>query len=325
MSENTAPATSSSFRPVVPYLAWEVVLLLIVAALAAIAAATTHFFGGGGPWYQIVAIGFAAAGFGLSLRTGTPNLSVAAVSIAAGVGYAKLTGQEDFSAVAAGSLLVLVAAVAGLVLGAVTGLTGLPGWAVSLAGLALATALALAGTTDVGVIAVPPGAAMSSSGAALWAVLFLVVSIGGGVLWLVPAIRRGLTTVERDSDGVRTKPLSRRLTAALVGFAGSTALAALGGVLTAAYLRAGTPNGIDLAIPVAAVLLGGASAVGGRSGLAGTALGVLAMATVNQMLAYHGAKFWERELVAGLVIVVGLLIGWVLDLFATRLEKPSYP
>src|SRR4029079_1894687 len=129
----------------------------------------------------------------LSLRTGTPNLAVPTIAGAAGAGYAKLA-VNGWPAIVALLLALLAAVVFGLVLGLVTGVTGLPGWAVSLAGLAVAQAVTFELTN--GTTLLVPGSAVLSSGTGLvWALLFLLVSVGGGALWLVPAVQTMLVAV----------------------------------------------------------------------------------------------------------------------------------
>jgi ribose/xylose/arabinose/galactoside ABC-type transport system permease subunit len=262
----------------------------------------------------------------LSLRTGTPNLAVPAVAAATGAGYAKLA-VNGWPAIAAALLGLLAAVAFGLVLGLVTGVTGLPAWAVSLAGLATAQAVAIELTNGASLIL--PSRAGLPAVAPVWALLFLLVSVGGGALWLVPAVRRLLTAT--GPAGQRRRQLGGRLPGALVGFVGSCLLAAAGGIIATGYLRAATAvSVVDLPVVFAAVLLGGASLFGGRAGVAGTFLGVLALVAIDRVLIVENATFWVRELVFGIVILVGLFVSWLLDLLGGGLRAAdstdlSYP
>jgi ribose/xylose/arabinose/galactoside ABC-type transport system permease subunit len=314
-------------RAVMPYLVWEAILVPVVVVLFFLASLRGSIFHGPGLWYSIAEIGFLASGLALSLRTGTPNLAVPTIAGAAGAGYAKLA-VNGWPAIVALLLALLAAVVFGLVLGLVTGVTGLPGWAVSLAGLAVAQAVTFELTN--GTTLLVPGSAVLSSGTGLvWALLFLLVSVGGGALWLVPAVQTMLVAV--GPDGQRERRLGGRLPGALAGFVGSCLLAAVGGIIAVGYLRAASPASVmNLSLVFAAVLIGGASLFGTRAGVAGTFLGVLALAATERALVMQDASFWVRELVYGLAILFGLFVGWVLDLLSSGQRAPdqallSYP
>jgi ribose/xylose/arabinose/galactoside ABC-type transport system permease subunit len=323
MSEFAARASAvSPHRPtagrraVVPYLIWEAILVPVVVVLFVVATVRGNIFHAPGPWFSIAEIGFLASGLGLSLRTGTPNLAVPAVAAATGAGYAKLA-VNGWPPVAAALLGLLAAMAFGLVLGLVTAITGLPGWAVSLAGLATAQAVALELTNGASLI-LPGRAALPSGGGLVWALLFLLASVGGGALWLVPVVRRLLTAT--GPEGQRRWQLGGRLPGALVGFVGSSLLAAAGGIIATGYLRAAMGSIVDFPVVFAAVLLGGASLFGGRAGVAGTFLGVLALVAIDRVLVIENATFWVRELAYGLVILVGLFVSWLLDLLGGGLR-----
>src|SRR5262249_4750847 len=156
------------------------------------------------------------------------------------------------------------------VIALVASLTTVPAWAVTLGGMAIAQAATFAlldGQT------VPTGGSPGGTGRAVfWALLFAVISLAGAVLWQIPGGRRVLGAHPVPDDPVRFRVA--KLTGALVGIGGSSLLAGLSGVVVVTYVGAATPgSGDNLLVAVAAALIGGVSAFGGRGGIAGTVLG----------------------------------------------------
>lgn len=319
------PGTAPTRRRI-PYallaLGWEAVLLLGAVAVVVVAATQAPLFRGGAFTYNVAVLGLLAAAFALSLRTATPNLGVVAQAALAGAIYAKLL-DDEWSAVAAGLVALGVLLVIGAFLGLAAGLISAPGWAVSLAGLAFAQAIALA-ITDGRSIPVPAGDLPSTGAGALWALLFLVVSIGGGLLWLIPAVRTLLSTNRDPRPGWRLD----RLLGAVVGFTGSSVLAALAGVVGVSHIWVSTGVGDigQLLLVVGVVLLGGVSILGRRGGVAGTALAVVLLAAVNFILVVEQAPRWiAYGIMPALAILAGLGIGRALEALAGPEPDPARP
>src|SRR5205823_4061412 len=125
-------------------LAWEAVLLVLALVATAFAAAQGHFFTADGLWPQLAVTALLASALALSLRAGTPNLAFVAVATLAQLLYVLLVDVE-VPPVAAAAVAVLAVALLGALLALLTALTGLPAWAVSLAGVAIASLVGLAG------------------------------------------------------------------------------------------------------------------------------------------------------------------------------------
>ncbi|MFC4122353.1 ABC transporter permease [Nonomuraea zeae] len=242
-------------------------------------------------------VGLAAVALSLSLRTGTPNLAVGAASALSGALMAWAAVELELP-LATGVLLVLVlAAFAGLVLGAFTVLLGAPSWAVTLAAAVVFEAL-LVMLTGGSVIVLP--SVPSYPPGAVFAV-FAVLSVAGGALWLNRNVR------ER---------LSKGWAGGLVGLAGSSAVAALAGFALLVRLGAAQPGGQGLSTVVfalAAVVLGGTSLNGERGAVTGTLLSVLILAVVQGQLALMNFPSWVYTLVLGAVVALGLTVSRLLD------------
>ena len=92
------------------------------------------------------------------------------------------------------------------------------------------------------------------------------------------------------------------------GLCGLTA--AIAGVMLAARVRVGEPNGstgYDMDA-IAAVVIGGTSMAGGRGSLICTLAGVLIMAVMNNILNLLGVNPYLQIVIKGLIILVAVLI-----------------
>jgi ribose/xylose/arabinose/galactoside ABC-type transport system permease subunit len=242
-------------------------------------------------------LGLAAVALSLSVRTGSPNLAVGAVSALCGGLMATAVVEYELP-LAAGVLLVLaLAAFAGLVLGAFTVLLNAPSWAVTLTAALVCEAL-LVMITGGSVIVLPSG---SPFPLVAGFVVFAVLSVAGGAFWLNRNVR------ER---------LSKGWAGGLLGLAGSNALAALGGFALLMRLGAAQPSGQGLftvVFALAAVVLGGTSLNGERGAVAGTLLAVLILAIVQGQLILMNAPSYAYMLVLGAVVALGLTVSRLLD------------
>ncbi|MEU6780646.1 hypothetical protein ABZ912_15705 [Nonomuraea angiospora] len=259
-------------------------------------------------------LGLVAVALSLSMRAGTPNLAVGSVAALSGVLIASVVVVLGMPLVVGVLLVILLAALSGLVMGAFTVLLEAPAWAVTLAAAVVCDALSLA-FTQARTILLP--AAPSLSPVVGFAV-FAVVSVAGGLLWARREFRQWLT---------------KGWAGPLVGLAGSCVLAALGGFVLLLRLGAAQPGSqglFTMVFALAAVLLGGtglpslssplngpgaASTVadGGRGGVAGTLLAVLILAIVQGELALLAVPTYVIMIVLGGVVIAGLAVSRALD------------
>ncbi|MFG2066872.1 hypothetical protein ACGFKZ_08440 [Micromonospora tulbaghiae] len=312
-SAPAGPVTSRSDDSFRPHLFWEAVLL----ALTVVAAVVWYSQDGSrlSPLvFNIASTGLLATAFALSLRTATPNLAVVGVAALAGLTYAEVLdgGAPVFVAAVAA---IAAAAFVGLGMGLVAGLLRAPGWAVSLGGLALTQGILLAAIGSGGPQRLAREGWIRSDGAAAgWLVLFLLLSIGGAVVWSIPAVRRALSG-NRVVAGEPPSPLGARLLGAVVGLGGSSLIAGAGGVLLVGGIGATTLSADigQLAFVAGAVLLGGVSVAGGRGGFAGTVLGVALLSLVQMTILLADGPRWLSTVVFALAVLVGLGVSRALE------------
>jgi ribose transport system permease protein len=103
------------------------------------------------------------------------------------------------------------------------------------------------------------------------------------------------------ASGVRVRTIQ------FSAFVVAGALAALGGILTAARAGVGDPNaGFGLEFEsLAAVVIGGASLGGGRGRLAGVLGGVVLLSLIGNVFNLVGVEVWYQQLLKGLLILLG--------------------
>jgi ribose/xylose/arabinose/galactoside ABC-type transport system permease subunit len=295
-------------RPVLPHLVWEGVLLVVLLLLTAIArAAEPGLFGGGTIWAQWAIIGFMAAAAAFSLRMGTPNLAIPALAALGGVTF--VGGVNDLSPVWISALTaVIVCLTCGLALGVFVGLTGVPAWAASLGALALLQAFLAAdseGRTE-------PLRGPAISANVTWFLLFVFVSVLGAIALATPAVRVRLVSAGAG--------MSARLVTSLVGLGGSSALAGLAGVLLARRAQATVTVPFDLLLLALGVaLIAGVGVYGGQGPIFGVVLASGIAAVIGMWNALAGRPSWSQLVLAGVLILLGLLVGWVIALINRRL------
>jgi ribose/xylose/arabinose/galactoside ABC-type transport system permease subunit len=303
---------------VLPHVVWESVLVVLVIIATVVAALQGHFFSTSGLWAGLALLGLPAAALSLSFRTGTPNLGVVAIAAMSQLIYVELA-DSGWPGILSAVVAVLAALVLGLILAVITGLTGLPGWAVSLVGLATAETVVFARGRETHLLR---DGGLSPTVLIVFALLFVVGSIGGGALWLMPQIRLGLG----PTPGEETPALGVRLRRAAVGLGGSSMIAGLVGVVTAQYIGASPGPGdlTQLLYVLGAVLLGGASLTGRGGGVAGTVLAVYLISAARFITVVANLPFWVGELLLStLAIVIGLVAGGLLDRLSVRIGGPS--
>ena len=85
-------------------------------------------------------------------------------------------------------------------------------------------------------------------------------------------------------------------------------LAALGGLVLASQLAAGTPQaatGLEFTV-IAAVILGGTSLAGGKGTLIGSLIGVFILRTLDNGLILTGVSSYYQEVARGMVLLLAV-------------------
>lgn len=307
-----------------PHVVWEIVLAAgVVAAVFAVRHEDSGALTGAGldDLLLLVAAGILlGSAFALSLRAAVPNLAVGAVAVIAGVLTAWLQAEHGYHLRTA-ALITLGGAVAlGLVMAFVAVGFRLPAWAVGLgAALGLwAGAQSLSAGRPLTLEGVPnlrDWAWPLAIGAA-------ALSVIGGVLGLLPRARLTLGQYRPSADAAvgRGSRAGLTATAALIG---SMVLAAGAGLIIAMRVRTAAPDdGFTLlGVAAAAAFLGGTSAYGRRGGVFGTALAAGFLQLAALWLRLVDAEAWTRPALLGGAIVLGLMVGRVVEAAGT-IEPP---
>ncbi|GIJ51828.1 hypothetical protein Val02_87140 [Virgisporangium aliadipatigenens] len=255
-------------------------------------------------------LGLVAVGMALSVRAAVPNLAVGSLAFGSAMFFAANSERGLLPTAAVTALLVVGA---GLVMAVVVVVLHVPSWAASLAvGLAVIAWMQSQDTAKV-----VAGAYEPDGQAVVWFGGFAVLSVVGGVICMIPGMRRSFGRFRPEGD-----PAARGSGGMTAGLAlvGSSVLAAVAGVLLALTNREVHPseNGIGLtALALGAVLLGGVSVYGRRGGLFGTLLGVVG---ISLLMRYADAEAWKVDTVAFAAgaIVIGLVASRLVETFGRR-------
>jgi ribose/xylose/arabinose/galactoside ABC-type transport system permease subunit len=299
---------------------WEVVLLLGGAAVAVLlwraepaalrGAALRDLY------VQTAAIGTVAVAMALSLRAAVPNLALGPIAFAAAVFFAE---NSDRGILVTAGVTALLAAAAGVAMAIVVTAFQVPSWAASLAaGLGLIVWI----QDHREVVEVVNGAYRPGDHAVYWFAGFVALSLLGGVLGLVPALRRA-TGRYRPSGDPATR--GRGAVSAALALIGSSVLGAAAGVLLALNSReiAPTENGVGLtALALGAALLGGTSVYGRHGGLFGTALAVVGLTLLSEYAAAERRPVGVFA-VAAAAIGVGLLVSRLVEVLGRPKRVPE--
>lgn len=303
----------SILRPLVPYFVWEGVLLVVLLLLLVLArGAEPQFFSGGAFLAQWALVGLTTSAVALSLRMGTPNLAIPALAAVSSAWFVDRVNDGSSMAVAA-IVVVLLCLLHGLMLGAFVGATGVPAWAASLGTFALLQAYLF--NHQEGRVT-PLGAGSGPDSYIVWFLVFVFGSVLAAVALATYAVRAPLAWA--GPAGMRS-----RLVSALIGLGGSSAAAGLVGVLLALRFRSSSPSTqFDLLLlALGAALLAGISVYGGQGPIFGVVLASGIAVTIFQWSIFGGLSSAAQMVLAGLLILVGLLVGWGLGHATRRLAR----
>ncbi|GAB3601504.1 ABC transporter permease [Microbacterium tumbae] len=260
-----------------------------------------------------------ALGQTLVILTGGIDLSVGSVIAAAAV-FGSLTAKafpdQIWLAIVAG---IAVGFVAGAINGFVVSVIKVPPFIATLGMLTLASGVAYVAGDGAPITGLPAdfsSIANAQFGGLTLPVILMIV----GILGLAIVMRR--TTWGMRVYAIGGNPVAAGIAGINVGrtifsvYAISGMLAGISGVMLASRVTLGAPNlGVGYELDaIAAVVIGGASLLGGRGSIWGTALGLLLIQTLNNGLDILTVPAYWQKVIKGVLIVAAVAV----DVWATR-------
>jgi ribose transport system permease protein len=254
-----------------------------------------------------------ALGQTLVILTGGIDLSVGSVialSAMSGALTAKTFPDQIWLALV---VAVVVGLIAGSINGLVVSLINVPPFIATLGMLTLASGLAFVVGNGAPINGLPASYGSIANteffGLTIPVILMIVAIVGAGIL------------MKRTSYGMHVYAVGgNRLAAEIAGvktgrvlfsvYAISGALAGLSGVMLSSRVISGSPNlgqGYELDA-IAAVVIGGASLLGGRGSVWGTALGLLLIQTLNNGLDILTVPAYWQDVIKGVLIVTAVAV-----------------
>jgi ribose transport system permease protein len=259
--------------------------------------------------------GIMAVGMLFVILTRGIDLSVGSISALGGVLVAYFIANSGYGTGVSIVLVLLSGAACGLVTGFFVAYLRLPSFVMSLAMMAIARGLSLIISAGRPIPLGDGGAALDSFGSGFLfgipqpVILMFAVFIVGGVILKFTQFGRIITAIGSNEEAVRLSgiPVARYVMAVYVI---SGVLAAVAGIISSARTGVGSAQvgvGAELNV-IAAVVIGGASLMGGRGGVINTLLGALVMGIIANIMNLAGVPGYHQQVYMGLIILVAMLI-----------------
>jgi ribose transport system permease protein len=288
------------------------VLVLVLANLSPVFATSQNL---GNVLAQSAVIAILAIGQLLVILTRGIDLSVGST-----LALSSVVGASVFSATGGGALTVLAMIGTGAAVGAVNGLVYVFGrlphpFIITLATLSIARGLALGISGGQPIQGMPNVVNDVGGGSATWLAAwlpnssFLVVAVAVVVTILLTCIvwGRWIYAVGGNPEGARGLGIPRSWVLVSV-YVCSGVLAGVAAIVTSGRLNAGSPTFGDLAEldAIAAVVIGGASFLGGRGNVGHALVGALMIGVIRNGMNLLDIEAYLQLIVIGLVIVLAV-------------------
>jgi ribose transport system permease protein len=243
------------------------------------------------------------------------DLSVGSVLALGSVLTAHFITVSGYSVPVSVALVILCGGACGLVTGGFVAYLRLPSFVMSLAMMAIARGLSLIISNGRPIPVGAAGESLTNFGSGHMfgipepVLLMFAVFIVGGIVLNFTRFGRLVTAIGSNEEAVRLSGIAvpRYLVAVYVI---SGALAALVGVISTSRTGVGSSQvgvGAELNV-IAAVVIGGASLMGGRGGVINTLLGALVMGIIANIMNLAGVPGYNQQVYMGLIIVVAMLL-----------------
>ena len=259
--------------------------------------------------------GIMAVGMLFVILTRGIDLSVGSIAALGSV----LTGYLiTFSGYSVGTTIILVllsGAACGLVTGSFIAYLRLPSFVMSLAMMAIARGLSLIVSDGRPIPLGEAGDAFSKFGSGFFmgipqpVILMFAVFIVGGVFLNFTRFGRLITAIGSNEEAVRLSGIDvPRYVLSVYIISG--VLAAVAGIISSSRTGVGTAQvgvGAELNV-IAAVVIGGASLMGGRGGVINTLLGALVMGIIANIMNLAGVPGYHQQVYMGVIIIIAMLL-----------------
>ncbi|MGQ3238494.1 MAG: ABC transporter permease [Shinella sp.] len=265
---------------------------------------------------QSSSVGILSVGMLFVVLTRGIDLSVGSIA-ALGAVVVALMAQTAHPGLAL-LIALLVGAGVGLISGAFIAYLRLPAFVVTLAMMTVARGLALILSKGQPIQLGASGQIFSDFAAGYGLglpypviVMLVIFAIGGVVLGFTRA-GRIVTAIGSNEEAVRLSGVNVRLYVHSV-YVVSAVLAVIGGVITMGRSGVGAPSigaGAELDA-IAAVVIGGASLMGGKGGVFGTLLGVLTLGLIRNVMNLIGVPGYHQEVLMGIIIITAVLLQYL--------------
>ena len=262
---------------------------------------------------QSAGTGIMAIGMLFVILTRGIDLSVGSVAALGSVLAAILVQQYDTGLAVV--FVMAAGAACGLGSGVLVAYLRLPPFVITLAMMTAARGLALILSNGQPVMPQEAGAALQAFGTGFsWGIpnpvlLMFGAFIVAGIVLNFTRFGRLVKAIGSNEEAVRLSGISVPHTVLAV-YVLSGALAALAGVITTSRSGVGSASvgvGAELTV-IAAVVIGGASLMGGRGGVVNTLIGVMILGVIGNIMNLTSVPGYHQQVVMGAIIVVAVLL-----------------
>lgn len=269
---------------------------------------------------QMSGTGIMAIGMLFVILTRGIDLSVGSIAALGAVTSALFV--QDYPLWLAIAMTIGVGALCGAVSGFFIAVWRLPAFVITLAMMTAARGLAFIVSNGQPVMPGTDGAALSSFGTSFTfglphpAILMIAFFL---VAWLVleySRFGRLVKAIGSNEEAVRLSGISVGWYVMAV-YVISGALAAVAGILVTARSGVGSAQvgtGAELDV-IAAVVIGGASLMGGRGGVVNTFIGVMILGVIGNIMNLAGVPGYHQQVYLGVIIVVAVVLQHGTQLF----------
>ena len=263
---------------------------------------------------QVAPTGIMAVGMLFVILTRGIDLSVGSLLALGSVTCASFIVAEHGTLVSIGAA-VGAGATAGLITGVLVAYAQLPPFVITLAMMTAARGVALLSSGGQPILLGDGGEVLTQFGAGFAVgvpqpvLLMFAIFIVAGLVLSFTKFGRLVKAIGSNAEAVRLSGIaaSRYIVAVYVI---SGALAATAGVISVSRTGVGSGSvgvGAELDV-IAAVVIGGASLMGGRGGVVNTLLGALVMGVIGNIMNLADVPGYNQQIFMGVIIVIAMLL-----------------